>query len=259
MASYNSSVAYNSPYAYNVLNIVSQGFTNPGVGNAQAILNEKKRLKEYFNDGSQLEDSFGTQYEDPLLGVPQKFSSADLNAILTLPFQPRNGSSPSFPLPGLTLVSLSHHKDTYPVVGLGQAGVKGFTKGHSMWAGSLGFLTFAEDAFAHALKLYGQFAGRPDVEWISPSDIPPFDLTLHMMNEYNEQAVIYLRSVVLLDFSRNISISNPNLTEVYSFMCANVSNMVNAKRRLPNPIIETERATGPDVFFRAGAAKANII
>src|ERR1043165_4086250 len=89
--------------------------------------------KKIFNDHLELHN-------------PTEFSFDDIFASIILPFtSPRDSSSPVVELPGLSLISVSEHKDTYPVTNFGNDEIQGYTVGKTLVAGSLGFTVFNEN------------------------------------------------------------------------------------------------------------------
>lgn len=150
------------------------------------------------------------------------FSFTDANATVVLPFIVQ-GESQQCLLPGLTLFSVSEHRDAYPVVGLGKAGIKGYTQGHRITAGSLAFTLFGSNPFAEVIRKYAIWSSNPEVKHISADELPPFDLILTFSNDKGVSTSFFLRGVKLLDRSQNISVRDIQLTEIYSFMAASCS------------------------------------
>jgi hypothetical protein len=75
---------------------------------------------------------------------PVTFTFVDAQAHVVLPFQ-LNNKTPLVLLKGLAILAISEHVDTYPVTSMGQKGLNGFTRGHALTAGSLGFTIFDRD------------------------------------------------------------------------------------------------------------------
>ncbi len=163
---------------------------------------------------------YSSIYKDELYGTPQSYSFTDVQASVIMPFQ-SPGQSPVLKLFGLTLVSISEHRDVYPVVSGGRRGIKGYTTGHSTIAGTLGFTIFGEGALADVLKYYARWRGDSLIHYLKPQELPPFDISLVFFSESGDAQTLLLRSVKLLDSSHNISISDIQFSEVYSFMAAN--------------------------------------
>jgi hypothetical protein len=159
--------------------------------------------------------------------APADYSFADVKTKIVLPFgQPID-------IYGLTLISLSEHRDTYPVTALGRAGIKGMTLGHLLIAGTLAFNVIKQNPFAEAIQAYAHWMGNSaNSIWISPTELPPFDLNLIFFNSNADASYLTLRSVKILDSSKNISINDIRLTDVYSFMAASQTTLTDAGTQL---------------------------
>ncbi len=194
---------------------------------------------------------YNSSYEDQLYGTPQSFSFTDVHATIILPFiLPGTGKPPTVSLPGLTLFSISEHRDQYPVVALGRRGIKGFTSGHKTTAGSMGFVLFGESAFAEAIRQYAAWRGVPsDTYFTSPDELPPFDLSLIFHNEKGDAANILIRSMKIVDSSRNISVRDIQLTESFSWMAAKVTTLINAVQELKYTPFNVQKPTQNDNPF----------
>lgn len=153
------------------------------------------------------------------------FADADVNLILPWYKSEIGVDSHIIPLKTIKLVSVSQHRDHYPVTGMGQRPIRGFTKGQRMTAGSLGFNTFGESAFSEALRKYHIWRGLKGSESIlaTPDELPPMDLLITMVNEHKSTSALWIKSFVIVDSSRTITENNPQLDEVYSFMAAQAS------------------------------------
>jgi len=218
---------------------------------------------------------------DPKYGNWDAFSFTNIFAQILLPFlAPKYNTKASkstttgnltehwgstVELPGLTLIALSEHRDVYPVVGFGRTGIKSFTTGNILHAGTLGFTIFDENPFANAIRAYAAWRGEEPtadhVNFTSPTELPPFDINLIFFNDRGDAAATQLiRSVKLIDSSKNISTNDVQLTDSYSFMAASVSNIIsinkyarglsgdNATTNTPKSriIADLERLTAPN-------------
>lgn len=163
----------------------------------------------------------------------REFSYSDVHATLVLPYWYPSGDGvpPSVRLHGLTVFSLSRHRDKFPVVSMGRRGIKGMTKGHSTIAGSLGFVNYGNNPFSEAILAYNNWTNNlGGVSFTSVDELPPMDLSLVFHNEYQDVATILIKSLVIIDSSFNVSVQDINLTEAYSFMAADATNMIDVNR-----------------------------
>jgi hypothetical protein len=184
-----------------------------------------------------------SMHEDSLYGTPQTFSFTDVHATAIMPFvMPGATEPPTVMLPGLTLISISEHRDVYPVVSLGRRGINGFTTGHKTTAGTLAFVDFGESPWAGVIRKYAAWRGTPeDTIMISPDQLPPIDISIILHNDKGDAATILIRSMKILDSSRNISVRDIQLSEVFSFMAANVTHIINAQRQFNYVPFETPK------------------
>ena len=150
---------------------------------------------------------------------PVTFTFVDAVAHVVLPFQLTN-KTPLVPLKGLSVLALSEHVDTYPVTSLGQKGLNGFTRGHALTAGSLGFTIFDRDPWWEVITLYDEWINNSiDKSITRPHNLPPFDLLINFVNDAGDLAEITIRSVVLVDGSQSMGVDTIKMTQAYSFIC----------------------------------------
>jgi len=124
-------------------------------------------------------------------------------------------------LPGMTLLTISEHRDVYPVVSGGKRGIKGFTRGHKTTAGSLGFVSYGRNPFEQALLRYMEWTEEAagSLTNISPDEMPPMDLHI-TMHTYENIYAIFIKGLNIVDSSRIIGVDDPQVTEVYSYIAA---------------------------------------
>lgn len=132
----------------------------------------------------------------------------------------------------LSMISISSHREKFPVTSLSTVGPKSFCFGHRMIAGTLVFSIFNHSAFTQATGIaaspvgYGSASSKstgknPTLNfWDSPADeLPPMDI--HLIYDNTVKGEVYyegLRGVVILDEGSVRSIDNPAIQESYSFM-----------------------------------------
>lgn len=179
----------------------------------------------------------GTSYTDPVYGEPVHFSFCDATAHVIFPFVFKAGQQkPMYELPGVQLLSISTHRDVYPVVAGGRRGIKGYTKGHRTVAGTIGFTVLGESPWADSLRAYARWRGvRENLLYSHPDELPPFDILVTFFTEAGDSAFIQLRSVQVLDGAQNLNINDVQLAQTFSFMAAEATELVN----LPNPLRST--------------------
>lgn len=174
------------------------------------------------------------EYHSISADYDRAFSYADATAYVTLPNVVRRNEGqeqvvsimdkPMVELTGLVLISLSEHRDVYPVAATGTRGIKGFTEGHVTVAGSLGFVTFGKNAFYEVIQYFNGLLGvGPNVITL-PQQLPPIDLLIVFSQPTRsvERGVVssylFLKSVRIVDSARGINIQDIHMTENYSFI-----------------------------------------
>jgi len=161
-----------------------------------------------------------------------QFNACDLHATLILPFLvPGYDRPPTVQLPGLTLLSMSKHRDKYPVTRFGKTGISGFTYGKLTTAGTIGFTILTGNPFAEAMAYYATWRNaRTDVAFMDPTDLPPMDMNLVFSDKRGNTSTMLVRSLTLVDNSQNVSINDIQMTEMYTFMAAKASLLVNVQQ-----------------------------
>lgn len=153
--------------------------------------------------------------------VPQAgYSTADLHAVI-LP-QPELGIDTTIQLGTLSLLSISTHRDKFPVTACNRIGPKGWTAGHRTIAGTLAFNTLDREAFTkitEETRKKWYFA-----DFMQADEYPFFDIVVTCVNEYGDASYSALYGVTILDSGMTYSLDNIILQESYSYM---------AKSRVP--------------------------
>lgn len=152
------------------------------------------------------------------------FSTADISAYITL------ANRRSYKLGNLSLLSISTHRDKFPVTSLGRIRVKGFTSSIRSIAGTLAFSSFDRTVFNKLII-------DPDEEHVLPGvlslknketyrqladELPPFDITAAFVNEFGKVSYTSIIGVTILDQGVTYSIDNINLMETYSYMAIDI-------------------------------------
>lgn len=152
------------------------------------------------------------------------FSASDCRAYIL--FRTRNDKPEVEPVEfgDVVTVSISAHRDKFPVARIGEVNPIGFTAGHRTIAGGIVTLFHSESALRHAVRLLFQhynlvaiwrYPVRP-----KPDEIPPFDLVLTFVSEMSTAATIILKGVTILDEGFQINVEQPNPYISMSFLAA---------------------------------------
>ena len=130
----------------------------------------------------------------------------------------------------LTMVSISTHREKFPVTRIGSTGAVGFTRGHRMIAGTLVFSIVDKSAFIQLSKsaqdeyttAEQRQTGHGDTKtpfWDMKADeLPPFDI--HILYSTPDNILCYegLIGVTILDEGSVRSMDMLQISESYSYM-----------------------------------------
>lgn len=151
---------------------------------------------------------------------PGAFSAADLTAVLTHP----NGSRRV--LGNLAAVSISTHRDAFPVVRMNQVGPQAILRGHRTLGGTLLFHTIDRAAFSYGIEReFAAVTGRARRGPAYPDELPPFDVHLVYINEVGMLAHETVFGIVLLDMGKAVSVEGQTPLEHYTYMAAGYSQL----------------------------------
>jgi hypothetical protein len=152
-------------------------------------------------------------------------NATDLTAAISLP------TGQVLELGTLSMVSLSTHRDTFPVTAMGYVNAKGFTRGHRLTAGTLVFSVFDRSAFTKLLnpleapKGYTETAARESKTQIKSAfynmhadELPPFDIHIIYANEDGLLCYEALLGVTIADKGSVRSMDLVQIQESYSYM-----------------------------------------
>jgi hypothetical protein len=171
-------------------------------------------LNKAFVD-RRLDDNFQLRY-------PGAFSATDIYATINLPgWGPRSMGS-------LVAISLSTHRDTFPVTSMPYVDPRGFTQGHRTTAGTMIFHTIDRNAFFYTNRngnsepneLVKHFAVRGTAHMgpPHPDTLPLFDVHINYVNQEGMLSFEAVYGVRILDFGKTVSLENLHPAESYSFM-----------------------------------------
>lgn len=146
---------------------------------------------------------------------PEAFAASDMFAAILLPglgFRK---------LGNLAALSISTHRDVFPVTSLARVGVQGFTQGHRTVAGTMIFHTLDRNALLYRVNngvedqtTLGHRSDRISL----PDTFPLFDLHISYVNEAGALSFEALYGVRILDFGKTMSLENLHPVESYSYM-----------------------------------------
>lgn len=161
---------------------------------------------------AELTESFHASY-------PGAFSAADIYATLQVP------GNRTKVLGNLAAVSISTHRDAFPVTAMPYVSPRGFTQGHRVVAGTLMFHTLDRNAFGYPEE-YGPnkyslaFKGEQH-----PDEFFLFDILISYVNDIGMAAYEQIIGIRLLDFGKTLSLENLHPIESYSYMALDYQPM----------------------------------
>lgn len=145
------------------------------------------------------------------LAPPRVFSSMDIVAYAVLP------SKKVYKLGSLSMLSISSHRDKFPVTSLGSIAVRGFCSGHRTIGGTLVFNTYDRNVWYRLVEGRSEYPLR-QINYIMPDELPAFDITITLVNENGDVAFTGLHGVTILDEGETMSVDNIAIMESYSYM-----------------------------------------
>jgi hypothetical protein len=139
---------------------------------------------------------------------PGAFSASNAYALLRFPGATRKVGQ-------LAALSVSTHRDTFPVGSMPFVSAKGFTQGRRMVAGTLIFHTIDRSVLANRYE--HSYLGRHFIH-DHADELPLFDILVVYVNEEGMASFEEVIGVRVVDFGRTVSLENLNPAETYSYM-----------------------------------------
>jgi hypothetical protein len=167
------------------------------------------------------------------------FSGADIVCSVTVPVLTNDKSNPAsavlkpVTIGSLQMISISSHRDSVPVRAFKHVDPKGFTRGGRTTAGSLVFTVFdraplqevqhiVRSWYQNAHKLYaGNFGNsiHPDlIPRLQADELPPFDVTITLANEYGNAAVAKIYGIQIVTSGKVMGIDEIQIEDQMSYM-----------------------------------------
>jgi hypothetical protein len=126
----------------------------------------------------------------------------------------------------LQTLSVQTHREKFPVRGLGQSYVKGYTKGPRTIAGTMIFTLFHEHALAQLIRgmsgkgsVYGE---DNELSTLIADQLPPIDLTIVFANEYGSLSQMAIYGVEFVNDGMTMSIEDLLTEDVVNFVARDV-------------------------------------
>jgi hypothetical protein len=135
-------------------------------------------------------------------------------------------------LGNIQALSISTHRDKYPVGAFGQRKVKGFTTGRRTVAGTLVVVLFDRTPLQEILK-------SNLVESTLADELPPFDIIITLVNELGYYSYTSLLGVELMDQGEVYSTDDNQFVVTYTYMARHRTPIV-AGVTLPSVTVSME-------------------
>jgi hypothetical protein len=133
-------------------------------------------------------------------------------------------------------ISMSSHREKFPVRALGRVNPKSFTRGPRTLAGSMIFTLFNKHAlwdlvqagsnfYSSGVGIHGTDSGFPELTTVLVDQLPPFDITLTASNELGDTSYMTLYGVEIVNDGRTISIQDIITEGVMQFVCRDFEDL----------------------------------
>lgn len=197
-----------------------------------------ERSKEYDQFMSELRDSVLNEQKLIFEKKPttrrtysnKTYSGVDMTAVMSLP-------QGIHVFADLQTLSISSHRESFPVRVLGMTAPMGFTSGSRTIGGTLIFSMIEKYPFYNAAEsIYGSSSESP---WsgtnagTSPlaDSLPPFDITITFNNEYDPYgAALRICGVKIIDDGMVLSVDDLQTENTFSFMAMAIAPVSRAKK-----------------------------
>jgi len=143
----------------------------------------------------------------------------------------REKSSTVLTLASLQTLSVQTFRQKEPVVALGTANVKGYTRGQRTIAGSMIFTLFNEHSLAELCRALGGLRSKygeldTDLSAVLGDQLPPLDLTIVFANEYGSLSRAAIYGVEFVSSGITMSIEDIISEEVVQFVARDIDPMI---------------------------------
>jgi hypothetical protein len=163
-------------------------------------------------------NTIGTQF-DAFMQRKQTitFSGSDLRVVVTATFQEDEEIVSPTLLTSLNGITISRHRDIFPVRALGNSNPLGWTYGNRTFAGTIIFAQMGDYGIRDILKnALGSQSGRPLPTGLD--EIPSLDFHITLVNEAGDVAVTTLLGVKMLDEGESFTVDDAEWMSTVSYM-----------------------------------------
>jgi hypothetical protein len=160
------------------------------------------------------------------------YSGCDIRAIVHFydPNAKAENRSRTKILADVQTITFSTHREKFPVRTLGRTSAKGYTRGPRTIGGTLIFTVFNKEVLSEMLVQNYQLdsANRDNYGvWAAVliDQIPPFDITISLVNEYGAVSRLVLYGVELVNEGQTMSIDDLITENVVNFVARHIEPM----------------------------------
>jgi hypothetical protein len=160
------------------------------------------------------------------------YAGADIKAIVHFfdPTAPEAGKARIKILGDLQTLTISTHREKFPVRALGHVGPKGYTRGPRTIGGTLIFTVFDKTILSEMLIQGNQLEDAPIdnigvLGAVLVDQIPPFDITIMFANETGSMSKLVIFGVELINEGQSMSIEDLITENVVTYVARHIMPM----------------------------------
>jgi hypothetical protein len=131
----------------------------------------------------------------------------------------------------LSSISYSIYREKVPVRALGRVSMKGYTRGMRTISGILTFTVFEESIVYRCMEELRELGYR-----ILMDEMPLFDITISMANEFGSQSMLTLYGVTTYTEGKVMSVDDIMTQNVYEFYALDIDPLSRLQRRKSTPL-----------------------
>lgn len=180
----------------------------------------KKKATQNEHVRNNLKESM-TQYADKY----NSFSGHDMVATFEIPF-PNSSKSIVRVVGELTTLTYSVHDEKVPIRCLGDMNAKGYVFGPRTIAGTIVFSVFNTHWTKFIEKEYAKYKKH-----FLADEVPAFNITVSMANEYGSKAVLCLYGVTLVNEGQVMSIQDIYTENTYQFYALDIDYLTDVESK----------------------------
>ncbi len=158
------------------------------------------------------------------------FSGCDMVATIDIALPNKNGETikVSRVIGELQTISYSIHMDKAPVRSIGSVNAKDYVYGPRTIAGSLVFAMFDKHMAHEILRVANDGLGDNGTQLIIMDELPPFNITISMANEYGQKARLAIYQIRIVNEGNVMSVNDVYTENTYQFVATDIEYLTNS-------------------------------